>query len=156
MKYFVVSVLLCLSLSGCSHLYKNADKKQPHAVLKFEKDFNSIKSAFRGQRVIPVAINGKRPNGWSNWSLTKFRVKLGEVHVLVNAYVSHSVTAYANLKFSVESNGEYLVRSEIDVDKVRFYVDDSQGNQLYTIQAVKQPSIYTDIPFPIYIPVSTY
>lgn len=136
-----ISLFSLLLFTGCGNYYQEVSKSTPHAIIKFKP--------FRlGQKVFPVEINGKRPNGIMKFSFTEFFVEPGDMTILVTTGEGRTV-ANTYLEFKAEVGHEYFIYRDIKLKSYVFNVKDN-GKLIISKEVLKQ---IDNTPSSTYIPI---
>lgn len=150
----LVAIIGCASLlTSCASTgsFKEPGKDEPHAVLVFEPTVFGETSLNSPLKVIPKEINGLPPSQFGKWSYKTFRISPGRTVVYVYALASRTTAGYGYVEFVAEEGRTYTVDREVLERQVRIYVTNSEGDELSSEVADKQPRIASGT-IPIIIP----
>lgn len=149
--FFSVNVAL---INGCAPTtyFKEAQTDEPHAVLLMAVHTKGMQGALGELRVRPLDINGLPPNEWNRWRLREFRIHSGEINIIVKANIYGPITSFSQLKFNAKAGETYTVDTNVEIDRVDFFVTNSEGTIVTKAKSMKQPEVDVPTYTPKYAP----
>jgi hypothetical protein len=150
----LAAVALCAPETAPAASYKEPEKGQPHAVLKFSAEKGVSAGTLLGlsvQKIIPLEINLLPPNALTKINYRSFRVEPGPMKVLVQAAGRRRLIAICLVEFDAAAGAVYEFQSMDGADSITVRVLDAEQQEVATCEGKKQLAPQ-GAPTPIFVP----